>query len=90
MGKSTVRRNSRNLLLGLLLATLLLSTGLNLYLLLQEPEPASPGSYELDAPLLETAAAVELVQTRRALAECQAGHPLPPDSLATVATAASP
>ena len=89
MGKPTIRRNSRNLLLGLLLATLLLSTGLNLYLLLQE-EPAYPAGYELDAPLLETAAAVELVQTRRALAECQAGHPLPPDSLASVATAGTP
>ena len=88
MGKPTNLRGSRNLLLGLLLVTLLLSTGLNLYLLLEEPDYAA--GYELDAPLLETAAAVELVQTRRALAECQAGHPLPPDSLATAAASVAP
>ncbi|MBT9394218.1 hypothetical protein KLP40_13680 [Hymenobacter sp. NST-14] len=88
MGKPISRRNSRNLLLGLLLATLLLSTGLNLYLLLEEP--AYLAGYELEGPLLESAAAVELVQTRRALAECQAGHPLPPDSLATAAATAYP
>ncbi|RSK33107.1 MULTISPECIES: hypothetical protein [Hymenobacter] len=70
--------DSRGLLLGLLLATLLLSTGLNLYLLCRAP--AWPAS---DEPLLESAATAELVQTRRALAACQAGHSLPADSLAS-------
>ncbi|QJX48968.1 hypothetical protein HMJ29_19465 [Hymenobacter taeanensis] len=72
---------SRNrLLVWLLLGTLLLSTGLNLYLLFQNPE--YPEDYALDAPLLETMAEVELQQTRRALAECQAGYSFTPDSLA--------
>ena len=70
--------DSRGLLLGLLLATLLLSTGLNLYLLCRAP--AWP---ESDEPLLESAATAELVQTRRALAACQGGYYLSVDSLAS-------
>ncbi|TGE06215.1 hypothetical protein [Hymenobacter fodinae] len=72
---------SRNrLLVWLLVGTLLLSTGLNLYLLFQGPD--YPEDYALDAPLLETMAEVELQQTRQALAECQAGSSFGPDSMA--------
>ncbi|WP_044002227.1 hypothetical protein [Hymenobacter swuensis] len=91
MGKRTMLRGSRALLLGLLLGTLLLSTGLNLYLLCQEP--AYPLAYDPDGPLLESAAELELVQTRRALAECQARRPLAvvaPDSLAVPLLSATP
>ncbi|MBC6699402.1 hypothetical protein [Hymenobacter sp. BT190] len=91
MGKRTMLRGSRALLLGLLLGTLLLSTGLNLYLLCQEP--AYPLSYDPDGPLLESAAELELVQTRRALAECQARRPLSlaaTDSLAASLLSATP
>ncbi|MDU0372827.1 hypothetical protein ACFPAF_20675 [Hymenobacter endophyticus] len=72
MGKPTNLRGPRGLLLGLLLGTLLLSTGLNLFLLCQEP--AFLASYDLDGPLLESATELELLQTRQALVECQAGH----------------
>ncbi|GAB2785474.1 hypothetical protein HNQ93_002591 [Hymenobacter luteus] len=74
---------SRNrLLFWLLLGTLLLSTGLNLYLLFQGPEyPAA--DYQLDSQLPELVTEVELQQVRRALAECRAGHPSTPDSLST-------
>ncbi|RSK49980.1 hypothetical protein [Hymenobacter rigui] len=69
-------------LLGLLLATLLLSTALNLYLLFQGPQYAP--EYDLDAQLPELVTEVELQQARRALAECQSGHPVTPDTLTTV------
>jgi hypothetical protein len=69
------------LLLGLLLTTLLLSTALNLYLLFQGPQYAP--EYDLDAQLPELVTEVELQQARRALAECQSGHPITPDSLTT-------
>lgn len=72
MGKPTNLRGPRRLLLGLLLGTLLLSTGLNLYLLCQEP--AFLAGYDLDASLLESATELELLQTRQALVECQTGH----------------
>ncbi|TGD79518.1 hypothetical protein [Hymenobacter wooponensis] len=76
-GLSTSSSASRNkLLVWLLLGTLLLSTGLNLYLLSQGSD--YPEDY---APMLETMAQVELLQTRQALAECQAGHTFSPDSL---------
>ena len=74
---SSAPRN--RLLVWLLVGTLLLSTGLNLYLLFQRPD--YPEDYALDEPLLETMAEVELQQTRRALAECQAGYSFTPDSL---------
>ena len=90
MGKHTTPgSSSRILLLGLLLGTLLLSTALNLYLLFQEPAYALEYG-PAEAPLLESAAELELVQARHALAECQAGHPLPPDSLAQLKTQAGP
>ncbi|MBX0289511.1 hypothetical protein K3G63_03630 [Hymenobacter sp. HSC-4F20] len=80
---------SRNrLLLGLLLVTLLLSTALNLYLLFQGPE--YPAEYELDAQLPELVTEVELQQVRRALAECQAGHPVTADTLSAVSASSGP
>ncbi|MCA8830417.1 hypothetical protein [Hymenobacter pini] len=80
---------SRNrLLLGLLLATLLLSTALNLYLLFRGPEYAT--DYDLDTQLPELVTEVELQQVRRALAECQAGHPVTPDTLTTATVSRHP
>lgn len=76
---SSVARN--RLLVWLLLGTLLLSTGLNLYLLFRGPEYSF--DYQLDEQLTELMAEVELQQVRRALAECQASHPVAPDTLAT-------
>ncbi|RPD45920.1 hypothetical protein DNI29_17405 [Hymenobacter sediminis] len=77
---------SRNrLLVWLLLGTLLLSTGLNLYLLFRGPEYAL--DYQLDEPLSELVTEVELQQVRRALAECQAGHSLATDTLSTASAA---
>lgn len=81
---------SRNrLLVGLLLATLLLSTGLNLYLLFRGPE--YPLDYQLDEPLSELVTEVELRQVRRALAECRAGHLVATtDTLPTPSASSSP
>lgn len=80
---------SRNrLLFWLLLGTLLLSTGLNLYLLFRGPEYAL--DYELDSQLPELVTEVELQQVRRALAECQAGHLVTPDTLSTASASNGP
>ncbi|WP_139921728.1 hypothetical protein [Hymenobacter sp. DG01] len=76
---SSIARN--RLLVWLLLGTLLLSTGLNLYLLFRGPEYAL--DYQLDEPLSELVAEVELQQVRRALAECRASQLVASDTLST-------
>ncbi|SNC64840.1 hypothetical protein SAMN06265337_1160 [Hymenobacter gelipurpurascens] len=88
MARSTSSASRNRLLVWLLVGTLLLSTGLNLYLLFQGPD--YPEDYAFATPLLETATEVELQEARRALAECRAGYSFTPDSLTHASTSWEP